>query len=100
SVSRRTREFGIRIAIGAGKSTVLGLVLVQGGLLCGVGIVAGIAIAYPASRALQSVVYGANADWLPYVVVPIALVAVTLLAIYGPARRASMIDPVKALRDE
>ena len=100
SVSRRTREFGIRMAIGAGRATVLRMVFVQGGLLCTAGIVAGIIITYPASRALQSIVFGASSDWLPYAVVPGMLISVTVLAIYGPARRASMIDPVKALRDE
>jgi len=100
SVSRRTREFGIRMAIGAGKGSVLRMVLGQGVLLCAGGIVAGIAMSIPASRAVGAIVFGASADWVPYVVVPAVLLMVTLLAIYGPARRASRIDPMKALRDE
>lgn len=100
SVSRRTREFGIRMAIGAGKASVLRMVLLQGALLCFAGIIVGIAASVPAGRVLQSVVFGASSDWLPYAVVPILLMLVTLAAIYGPARRASMIDPMKALRDE
>jgi putative ABC transport system permease protein len=100
SVSRRTREFGIRMAIGAGKGSVLRMVLLQGGLLCLAGIIVGLAISFPASRVLQSVVFGAGSDWLSYAVVPLLLILVTLVAIYGPAHRASMIDPMKALRDE
>ena len=100
SVSRRTREFGIRMAIGAGKGSVLRMVLGQGVLLCAGGIVAGIAMSIPASHAVGAIVFGASADWLPYIVVPAVLLMVTLLAIYGPARRASRIDPMKALRDE
>jgi len=100
SVSRRTREFGIRMAIGAGKGSVLRMVLGQGVLLCAAGIAAGIAMSIPASRAVGSIIFGASADWVPYVVVPAVLLMVTLLAIYGPARRASRIDPMKALRDE
>jgi putative ABC transport system permease protein len=100
SVSRRTREFGIRMAIGAGKASVLRMVLFRGALLCFAGNIAGIAVSLPATRLLQSLVFSANSDWTPYVVVPLLLMLVTLAAIYGPARRAAMIDPVKALRDE
>jgi predicted permease len=100
SVSRRTREFGIRMAIGANKASVLQMVLLQGTLLCFAGIILGIALSLPASRVLQSVVFGASSDWMPYVVVPILLMLVTLVAVCGPALRASMIDPMKALRDE
>ena len=100
SVSRRTREFGIRMAIGAGKASVLRMVLGQGALLCLAGIIAGIVMSLPASRMLQSFVFGAASDWAPYVVVPILLMLLTLLASFGPARRASAIDPMKALRDE
>jgi predicted permease len=100
SVSRRTREFGIRMAIGAAKSSVLGMVLRQGALLCAAGIALGFALSIPAGRALQSFVFGAASDWMPYILVPAFLLLMTLLASYGPARRAARIDPIKALRDE
>jgi len=100
SVSRRTREFGIRMAIGAAKTSVMRMVLRQGAILCFAGIIVGIALSVPASRFLQSIVFGAASDWMPYVVVPVLLMILTLLASYGPAWRASAIDPVRALRDE
>jgi len=100
SVSRRTREFGIRMAIGASKGRVLGMVLRQGALLCAAGLIAGIGASVPMGRVLQAFVFGASSDWMPYAAVPILLAFVTLAAIYGPARRASTIDPMQALRDE
>jgi predicted permease len=100
SVTRRTREFGIRMAIGATKGKVLGMVLGQGTALCLFGIVVGIVLSFPAGHALSAAIYTARADWTPYVVVPIVLILVTLAATYGPARRAAAIDPMKALREE
>ena len=100
SVSRRTREFGIRMAIGATNASVLRMVLRQGTFLCLAGIAAGLAVSFPAGRLLQSFVFGAGSNWMPYIIVPVLLMCVTLLAIYGPARRASTIDPMRALRDE
>jgi ABC-type antimicrobial peptide transport system permease subunit len=99
SVSRRTREFGIRMAIGATKAGVLRMVLRRAALLCLAGITAGIAACIPASRVLRLFVFAAGTDWLSYVIVSILLVLVTMLASYGPARHASAIDPIKALRD-
>jgi putative ABC transport system permease protein len=100
SVSRRTREFGIRLAIGANRSSVLRMVLREGWMLCFAGIVLGIAVSVPASRVLKSVTFAANTDWVPYVLIPIVLSGVTLIAAFGPARRAARIDPMRALRDE
>jgi ABC-type antimicrobial peptide transport system permease subunit len=100
SVTRRTREFGIRMAIGATKDKVLGMVLGQGASLCVYGIILGIVLSLPAGRALSAAIFTARADWTPYVVVPVVLILVTLAATYGPARRASAIDPMKALREE
>ncbi len=100
SVSRRTREFGIRMAIGATRSSVLGMVLRQGSALCLAGVAIGLLASFPASRLLTSFIFAAGTDWLPYLIIPIVLMAVTILATFGPARRASTIDPMKALRDE
>jgi putative ABC transport system permease protein len=57
-------------------------------------------LSIPASRLVQSIVFGATSDIVPYAVVPVILMLVTLAAVFGPARRASTIDPMKALRDE
>ncbi|HLH30057.1 MAG TPA: ABC transporter permease, partial [Terriglobia bacterium] len=100
SVTRRTREFGIRMAIGATKEKVLGMVLGQGTSLCVYGIVLGVVLSIPAARALAAAVFTARTDWMPYVVVPVLLIIITLAATYGPARRAAAIDPMKALREE
>lgn len=100
SVSRRTREFGIRMAIGARRTSVLGMVLQQGTRLCIAGVAIGLLASLPASRLLKAFVFSPNTDWLPYAVIPVLLIAVTLLATFGPARRAASIDPIRALRDE
>jgi ABC-type antimicrobial peptide transport system permease subunit len=100
SVSCRTREFGIRMAIGADRRSVLLMVLRQGGALAAAGIVIGAGASWPARDLLKVIVHGADSDSMPHVAVALLLLAVTLLASYGPARRASRVDPVKALRDE
>jgi ABC-type antimicrobial peptide transport system permease subunit len=89
SVSSRTREFGIRMAIGADRGSVLRVVLRQGVVLAAVGIAVGVAASLPVSGVLRAVIYSADSEWTPYVLVPALLLAVTLLASYGPARRAS-----------
>jgi predicted permease len=100
SVSCRTREFGIRMAIGADRRSVLLMVLRQGGALAAAGIAIGVGASWPARDLLKVIVHGADSDSMPHVAVALLLLAVTLLASYGPARRASRVDPVKALRDE
>jgi len=100
SVSRRTREFGIRMAIGANAGKVLQMVLGQGMVLSLAGIGAGLAMSVFAGRAVTAIFYSTSSDWTPYMIVPVLLVAVTLAAAYGPARRASRIDPMAALRNE
>jgi predicted permease len=100
SVSCRTREIGIRMAIGASQTSVLRLVLRQGLLLAGVGIVIGLIISALAGKVVMSVFYTARFDLLSYFLVPVVLIAVTLIASGIPARRASQIDPTRALRFE
>ncbi len=100
SVSRRTREFGIRMAIGADRSNVLWMVLRQGLAMAAFGVMLGAIATRPVASLLQSVVAGATSDWIPYAIVPLLLFAVTGLASYGPARRASRVDPMRALREE
>jgi predicted permease len=102
SVSRRSREIGIRMAIGADRPGVLRMVLRQGLVLGSIGAAAGLILSFFACRALSAGLWilagRMNYAMLPAVAVP--LLAVTLLAAYVPARRASLIDPMRALRDE
>jgi putative ABC transport system permease protein len=100
SVSCRTREIGIRMAIGASQGSVLRLVLRQGLVLAGSGIAIGLAISVLAGKAVMSAFYTAHVDLLSYFLVPAALIAVTLIASWIPARRASLVDPTNALRFE
>jgi hypothetical protein len=101
SVSRRTQEIGIRLAIGANKVEVLKMVLRQGLVLVLVGIGAGGAISVVVARMLAIGLAGLGTpNPITYVLVPIALLLITLTACYIPARRASLIDPIRALRYE
>jgi predicted permease len=100
SVSRRTREFGIRMAIGADRWSVLRIVLGQGMALSLAGIVIGVGLSFLAAQGVGIVFYAAGYDWPAFIIAPLGLIAVTLLAAYGPAVRASKIDPMKALRYE
>jgi putative ABC transport system permease protein len=101
SVTQRTSEIGIRMALGAQSRQVLKLVLRQGMLLAGVGVLAGVAIALPITSFASSLLYGVSpSDPLTYIVIAVVLLAVALLACYVPARRATRIDPLVALRFE
>ncbi len=101
SVSQRTREIGVRMALGAPRAGVLKLILVNGARLAAVGIVAGIAGAVLAGYFLRSVLFSVQPWDLPTIMLVVAILSViSLLASYVPARRASRLDPVKALRYE
>jgi putative ABC transport system permease protein len=101
AVAQRTREMGIRIALGARGRDVVGLVLGGGGRLIAVGVVAGLLGAFALTRLLASLLFGVSATDLPtFGVMTLLLAAVALLACYLPARRASRVDPVVALRSE
>ena len=101
SVSRRTREIGIRMAIGADPANVARLVLRQGFTLAVIGTAIGLALALAASKLLSSLLSGISPrDPLVYLLAPTLLVGVSLLACYVPARRATRVDPVKALRQD
>jgi len=100
-VSGRTREFGIRVALGAQGSDVLRLVLCEGLALVGIGICFGLLASIALTRVLQSVLYGVSVtDPATFASVALLLAAVTLLACYIPARRATKVDPMVALRYE
>jgi predicted permease len=103
SVSRRTREIGIRMAIGAGRGKVVWMVLRQGLELGVAGVAAGVLVSFFACRLVTSslsFVTFERVDPLIFAVLPLLLVLVTALATWAPARRASLIDPMRALRDE
>jgi predicted permease len=100
-VSRRTREIGVRIALGATAPSVRGMVVRHGLTLAAVGVVIGLVAAGALSSVMSSLLYGVSAtDPLTYGLVAIVLVAVSLLASWVPARRASAVDPSTALRAE
>jgi putative ABC transport system permease protein len=100
-VDQRRREFGIRIALGARSADVLALVLRQGLVPVVAGLIAGIATALGLTRLLKSLLYEVSAtDPLIFGAVSIALLAVSLAAMYIPARRATRVDPLDALRHE
>jgi predicted permease len=100
SVSRRRRELGLRMALGAGHSSVLRLVLRQGMSLVGIGVAIGLTVSLLVGRALSSMLFGLSpADPLSLMEASLVLVLVALLACYLPARSASRVDPMIALRD-
>src|SRR6266704_2345930 len=101
SVAQRTSEIGLRMALGAQPRQVLGLVLKQGMLLALIGATVGILVALPVARMAGNLLYGVSAtDPLTYVGITLLLLCVALLACYLPARRATRIDPLVALRVE
>jgi putative ABC transport system permease protein len=101
SVSQRTHEFGVRMALGAGRREVLGLVVRQGLVLAAVGVALGLLAAAGATRLIAGLLFGVSpGDPLTYTVVAALLTLVALLACLVPARRATRVDPMTALRCE
>jgi putative ABC transport system permease protein len=101
AVAQRTREIGIRLALGARRGEVVGMVVRQAALLAVAGLCLGLSLALAASRLIRSLLFGIEpSDAVTYTAVALALLGIALLASYLPARRASRIDPVRALRYE
>jgi putative ABC transport system permease protein len=101
SVSQRTREIGIRMALGAQRHDVLKLVVKQGMSLAGIGVLVGIAVSLGLTRLMAGLLFGVSAtDPLTFILVALGLASVALLANYVPARRAAKVDPMVALRYE
>jgi len=99
SVSQRTQEFGLRMALGASQNSVLTMVVRQGLILVGLGLVAGIAAAFALARFLESYLYQTEpADPLTFAAVAVAFVIAGAVACLGPAWRATRVDPMLALR--
>jgi predicted permease len=101
SVAQRTREIGIRVALGAQTRNVLKLVISQGMLLAGIGVAAGLIFAFAITRVMSSLLFGVGAtDPLTFAAIALLLAGVALLACWIPARRAAKVDPIIALRYE
>jgi putative ABC transport system permease protein len=101
SVSQRTHEIGLRIALGAQPDDVLKLIMKQGMTLALVGVVIGIIASFAFTRAIKSLLFNVSAtDALTFLAVSLALASVALLACWIPARRATKVDPIVALRYE
>jgi putative ABC transport system permease protein len=101
SVEQRTQEIGIRLALGAQAAQVRHMVIAQGMALSLVGVVVGLAAAFGLARLITAFLFGVTAkDPLVFIAVPTLLAAVALLAVWLPARRASAVDPIIALRCE
>ena len=101
TVAERTNEIGIRMALGAQVTQVLGLVMGQGTRLVLIGTALGLGAALALSRLLKSLLFGVTAhDPATFVSVTALLIAISLIAVLIPARRAAQVDPIVALRDE
>ena len=101
SVARRTRQIGIRIALGAGKSSIFRLIVGQAMTLVGISLLLGVAGAFAATRLLSSLLFGVGAsDPGTFAGIVLLVSAVAFVAAWVPARRATRVDPIIALRAE
>jgi len=101
SVRARTRELGVRMALGAQRNQVLSLVMLQGARLAGVGLLIGVVLAFVVGRVFSSLLFRVSMlSGLPWLLAILVLLATVVLASYLPARRAASIEPIRALREE
>jgi ABC-type lipoprotein release transport system permease subunit len=99
AVSQRTRELGIRIALGARREDVRNMVVRQGLLIAVIGVLVGFGVAFGLARLVTNLLFGVvGTDPVTFAVIPVVMLAVALIASYVPAWRASRVDPVDALR--
>ena len=101
SVVQRSHEIALRMALGASRNRVVGMVVREGLLLAGIGSVLGLIGAYFVGRAMRSILFGVGAmDFSAFATVALILLAAALLACYLPARRAASVHPMRVLRTE
>jgi len=101
AVSQRTREIGIRMALGAQRGAITGMFVRHGLILTGIGIVCGLVAAFGTMRLMSSLLFNVSpADPITYATIPLGIAAIAWLACYLPSRRAATVDPVNALRAE
>jgi ABC-type antimicrobial peptide transport system permease subunit len=97
---QRSREIGIRIALGARREDILRMFLRKGAALAGVGVVAGLVVSASTASVMASLLYGVRPhDPVVFLIAPLLLFAIAVLASYLPARRATKVDPLIALRE-
>jgi ABC-type antimicrobial peptide transport system permease subunit len=101
SVARRTREIGIRMALGAQAGAVLRMIMREGSIMLVSGIAIGLILAMATAKVLSGILYEVGAlDPVAFTVAPLALTAAALVATWLPARRATQVNPIQALRAE
>ena len=101
SVARRTREIGIRMALGAQAGAVLRMIMREGSIMLFSGIIIGLLLAIATAKILSGILYGIRAlDPIAFTVAPLVMTIAALIATWLPARRATRVDPVQALRSE
>ncbi len=100
SVSQRVQEIGLRMALGAAQSDVVGMVLKQAMILVGLGTALGLVLSLAVSNVVATILFGSARDPLTFIAVPLALTGVALVASLVPALRASRVDPLAALRHQ
>jgi ABC-type antimicrobial peptide transport system permease subunit len=101
SVSQRTREIGIRMALGAQRPTLTAMFVRQGLQLTGIGVACGLVVAFISMRLMSSILFNVSpVDPITYIIITVGVVATAYVACYLPSRRAATVDPVHALRAE